>query len=348
MAVHSWVLVGEGTLLAGCGDILLGLGQRVAAVVTARADDRALGLGEGDPRPTAPTRDLASVLRGLDFDHLASIAHLSMIPAEALGLVRGLAVNFHDGPLPRYAGLNVTSWAILGRETTHGVTWHEMTARPDAGRLLEQRIFDVAPDETAFSLNAKCYAAGLESFTDLARRVAAGDTGGREQDLAGRSYFGRHDRPAAAAVIDWQAAADEIAALARALDFGPHPNPLALPKVLLGDGFVFVGRADVTDGPSGLPPGTVAAVLPNGLQVATRTADIRAGRVPRARRRRGHGRRGRATARPRPREDAAAPHRGDGRAADRALGRGGAIRGGLASDALEPRVPGPRSPGGYG
>ena len=154
-----------------------------------------------------------------------------------------------------------------------------MTARPDAGRLLEQRIFDVAPDETAFSLNAKCYAAGLESFADLARRVAAGDTGGREQDLVGRSYFGRHDRPAAAAVIDWQAAADEIAALVRALDFGPHPNPLALPKVLLGDGFVFVGRAEVTDGPSGLPPGTVAAVLPDGLQVATRTADILLGEL---------------------------------------------------------------------
>ncbi|HYN05182.1 MAG TPA: formyltransferase family protein, partial [Vicinamibacteria bacterium] len=160
MAVHSWVLVGEGTLLAGCGDILLGLGQRVAAVVTGEPAIERWASEKGIPTRTSDS-GLASVLRGLDFDHLASIAHLSMIPAETLGLVRGLAVNFHDGPLPRYAGLNVTSWAILGRETTHGVTWHEMTARPDAGRLLEQRVFDVAPDETAFSLNAKCYAAAL-------------------------------------------------------------------------------------------------------------------------------------------------------------------------------------------
>ena len=217
-----------------------------------------------------------------------------MIPAEALGLVRGLAVNFHDGPLPRYAGLNVTSWAILGRETTHGVTWHEMTARPDAGR-----------HPGAAHLRRRSRRDGLLAQREVLRgrarvlrgrwrsRVAAGDTGGREQDLAGRSYFGRHQRPRAAAVDRLAGRGRRVAALVRALDFGPHPNPLALPKVLLGEGFVFVGRAEVTERALGPPAGNAgrrprrrpAGRDPHGRRPA--------GRPPRARRRRGDGRRGR-------------------------------------------------------
>ena len=160
MAAGSWVLIGEGTLLAGCGDILLRQGQPIAAVVSGEASI-VQWAAERDIRVEPATTDLASVLSRLEFQHLASIAHLSIIPAEALRLVPGLAVNFHDGPLPELAGLNVTTWAILRGEKTHGITWHAMTERLDAGRVLEERRFEIAADETAFLLNAKCYAAGL-------------------------------------------------------------------------------------------------------------------------------------------------------------------------------------------
>ena len=61
------------------------------------------------------------------------------------------------------------------------VTWHALTERVPAEAQFEQQLFDVGADETAFLLNVKCYAAGLESFAALARRVATGDTTGREQ-----------------------------------------------------------------------------------------------------------------------------------------------------------------------
>jgi natural product biosynthesis luciferase-like monooxygenase protein len=270
---EKWVLIGNGTLLAGCGDVLRRYGQSIAAVVTSEAANERWA-GEHGIRVEPSGTDLTALLGGLEFDHLASIAHLSIIPSEALRLVPGLALNFHDGPLPELAGLHVTSWAILRGETTHGVTWHAMTERADAGRILEQRRFDVAPDETAFLLNAKCYAAGLESFDDLVGRVSAGDVSGREQDLTGRAYFGRWDRPAAAAAIDWQASAETISALVRALDFGSHPNPLGLAKLFLGDRFVAVGQAVVSDQKSGLAAGTVVAAEQDRLQVATPSGDI--------------------------------------------------------------------------
>jgi natural product biosynthesis luciferase-like monooxygenase protein len=273
LAHNTWVLIGNGSLLAGCGDVLLRHGQKIAAVVTSEAANERWASDNGI-RVEPSASDLTAFLSGLEFDHLASIAHLSIIPAEALRLVRGLAVNFHDGPLPELAGLNVTSWAILRGEKAHGVTWHAMTERADAGRILEQRRFDVAPDETAFLLNAKCYATGLESFADLARRVGAGDLSGREQDLTGRTYFGRWARPAAGAVIVWQSPAEAISALVRALDFGSHPNPLGLPKLFLGDRFVAVGQAAVSGRTSGLASGTIVAAAQDQLQVATETSDV--------------------------------------------------------------------------
>ena len=36
---------------------------------------------------------------------------------EVLRLPRRMAINFHDGPLPRYAGLNTPVWALLNGET---------------------------------------------------------------------------------------------------------------------------------------------------------------------------------------------------------------------------------------
>jgi natural product biosynthesis luciferase-like monooxygenase protein len=273
LASDRWVLVGNGSLLAGCGDVLLGQGQKIAAVVTAEPEIEQWATRHGI-RLESTAASLPALLRELDFDHLASIAHLSIIPADALRLVRGLALNFHDGPLPDLAGRNVTTWAILRGAKTHGVTWHAMTERADEGRILEERRFDVAPDETAFLLNAKCYAAGLESFGDVARRVAAGDLTGREQDLTARNYFGRWARPAASATINWQSTADEISGLVRALDFGAQPNPLTVPKLFLGDAFLAVGRTTISEQTSGLAAGTIVAAEQGQIQAATTSADV--------------------------------------------------------------------------
>jgi natural product biosynthesis luciferase-like monooxygenase protein len=273
LASDRWVLVGNGSLLAGCGDVLLGQGQKIAAVVSSEPEIEHWATRHGIRLEPSST-NLPALLREVEFDHLASIAHLSIIPAEALNLVRGLAINFHDGPLPELAGLNVTTWAILRGEKTHGVTWHVMTEGADEGRILEERRFDVADDETAFLLNAKCYAAGLESFGNAARRVGAGDFSGREQDLTGRNYFGRWARPAMSAVIDWQSTAEQISALVRALDFGAQANPLTLPKLFLGDAFLAVGSVAISDQTSGLAAGTVVGAEQGQLQVATKSADV--------------------------------------------------------------------------
>ena len=91
-----------------------------------------------------------------------------MIPGAVLARATKGAVNFHDGPLPAYAGLNAPVWAILAGETTHGITWHLMEEGADTGDILVTQEVNINEEETAFTFNAKCFAAGVESFAPLA------------------------------------------------------------------------------------------------------------------------------------------------------------------------------------
>ena len=168
------------------------------------------------------------------FDYLFSIANLRVIPPEILARASRGAINFHDSLLPAYAGLNATSWAIMAGETNHGITWHEMTAEIDGGRILRQHSFPLTPDDTAFTVNVKCYESAAESFDAVIKDLRFVPSPFTEQKGL-RRYFGRGHRPEAAATIDLGNPGDQIATLARALDFGTQQNPLGRAKLFLGD-----------------------------------------------------------------------------------------------------------------
>ena len=63
--------------------------------------------------------------------------------------------------------------------------------------------------------------------------------------LSERTYFAKHARPPAQACIDWTLPAETIAAFVRSLDFGPYPNPLEVPKVVVGGHVLLVPKLEV-------------------------------------------------------------------------------------------------------
>ncbi|MBM4063748.1 MAG: hypothetical protein FJ265_22010, partial [Planctomycetes bacterium] len=271
------VFVGSDTLLLQCVEIWRERGHRIAAVVT-DADKVRRFCAEQGLRCVDGLGDHAAALAGEPIDVLFAITWLRLLPAAALRLPRRFAINFHDGPLPRYAGLNATCWAILHGETEHAVTWHRIEARADTGDVLVQRSFPIAPDDTAFTLNARCFQAGQETFAELVQQLAAGTLAPRPQDLGRRSYFGRHARPAALAVLDFAAPAAAAARLVRAFDHGGYRNPIAVAKVRAGLGAFAPGAAEPVPG-SGAPPGTVTAVDGETVQIACADADVRLSRL---------------------------------------------------------------------
>ncbi len=271
--VLSALFVGSDTLLLQCVQAWRERGHRVAAVVTDAEKVRRFCADEGLPCHDAVGATWAELASARP-DYTFAITWLRLLPGAALALAQRATINFHDGPLPRYAGLNATCWAIAGGETTHAVTWHEVEAKADTGVILLQREFPIAADDTAFTLNARCFEFGQRTFGELADALAAGTATRRAQDLTARTWFGRHARPAALAVLDFGRAAADVARLVRAFDHGGYRNPVAIAKVRTGRGaFVPLG-VEVMPG-SGRPAGTITAVADETVQVACADGEVR-------------------------------------------------------------------------
>jgi len=266
-------VIGTESLLIQCAEVLLNEGFEVLGVVSAEPAIRSWAEGKGLRRLELDSR-LADVLRAQPADYLFSIANLSILPREALAHARKGTINFHDGPLPRYAGLHATSWALLERQAAHGVTWHLVEGGVDEGDILKQETFPIERGERALTLNAKCYEAGIRTFSELVREIRAGTVARRKQDLAQRTYYPLAKRPEAACSICWDRPAEEIEALVRALDFGNYANPLGAPKARLGGQWFCIGECEAAATSSGRLPGVIIAAGLDSMTVATAGQDV--------------------------------------------------------------------------
>ena len=273
MTVFSALLIGNESLTSQCGQVLLDRGHQIAAVVTRNAEVRKWALAKGLRVEAAG--DWAALV-GLSVDWLLSVANLSVIPSQVLALASKGAVNFHDGPLPRHAGLNAPVWAILGGEAQHGITWHLMQGGVDEGDVLEQRLFDIGPNDTALTLNTRCFEAGMESFPAVVGQLESG-LRCTAQDLSLRSIHLRNDRPAAMGRIDFAASAEAVVRLVRALDHGRYWNPVTTAKIATASRVLNVGSAELAEG-AGLP-GQVLSATPEGLVVACGSGAVRLNRL---------------------------------------------------------------------
>ena len=268
----SSLLIGNESLTAECGNSWLDRGHTISAVITREPKVAEWATGHGI-RVIAPGAGLAGRVAGLAVDWVLSVANLSLVPPEVLACARQGGVNFHDGPLPGYAGLNAPVWAMLAGETQHGITWHLMTAGIDEGEVLATRMFDLAPDDTAFTVNARCFAAAVESFPEVMAALEAGGHPRQPQAPGQRRVFYRADRPAAAARLDFNQPAEAVIRMLRALDHGGYRNPLAVPKIEVSGRVLAVGSGEVETG-SG-QPGDVLEATEAGLVVACASGAVR-------------------------------------------------------------------------
>ncbi len=274
MNPFSAVLIGNESLLIGCADQMLARGHEIRAVVSDQADIQAWAKDKGISVLAHP----ADVPDG--FDWLLSIANLRMIPNVVLERAKKGAVNFHDGPLPAYAGLNTPNWALINGETQHGITWHVIEGGVDEGDILAQRLFDVSDDETAFSLNSKCYAAAMDSFPEVLEQLEKNALNRQPQDLGQRQYFAKSARPWGNGLLDFTKPATDLARLIRALDFGEYWNPLCAPKLLISDQLLLAKTASIVDGDGAA--GTILDVSNDTLTVACGNGAIKLSGILRA------------------------------------------------------------------
>jgi len=214
-----------------CLRVLLDAGVAVPLVVTHRdAPDERIWFGS--VAQLAQSRGIETLLsedmdrlreriRAISPEFIFSFYYRRMLPPEVLALARKGAFNMHGSLLPKYRGRAPVNWAILMGESETGATLHEMVAKPDAGRIVDQERVPIGPDETAAEVLAKVGDAAETVLERSLPHLLAGTASLKKQDLSKGSYFGAR-RPEDGR-IDWSKSALEIHNLVRAVA-PPYPG----------------------------------------------------------------------------------------------------------------------------
>lgn len=86
--------------------------------------------------------------------------------------VFSLALNLHNGPLPKYRGVNPVNWALKNKETFHGVTIHRIDLGVDSGDIFGQVLFDIDSEiEEVIDVYKRCLKYGYTLFTDVISKI---------------------------------------------------------------------------------------------------------------------------------------------------------------------------------
>ncbi|MFZ4546535.1 MAG: amino acid adenylation domain-containing protein, partial [Bacteroidales bacterium] len=228
------LLIGEGSLAVFCAELLFQQGFSIRKIIS--NDDQLRKFAQKHKMQSE-----TEISNKIDFeqvDYLFSINNGYILTPEILEKVTKRAINYHDSPLPKYAGMYATNQAILKGETNHGVSWHAITSQIDSGDILASAKVDVFETDTAYTLNMRCYEAAMNSFGLLLGDIGKGNVQPKIQDIKQRSFFALSNRPTGFGIIDWQNSVNDIGRLLRACDFGMHSdNAFLLPSVWVDNKF---------------------------------------------------------------------------------------------------------------
>ncbi|MFT4060338.1 MAG: amino acid adenylation domain-containing protein [Legionella sp.] len=271
MQNFSCYLIGDDHLLIQCAEILLKKECHILGIISALDAAQKMAEAHGIKHYTCLNEANESLL-ATDFDYLFSIINSAIIPKTLLERARHLAINFHNAPLPRYAGVHALSWAIINNESEHGITWHVMNERIDGGDILKQVLFAIDEQETALSLSLKCYAHALPLFNTLIDELKNAPITLIPQNISQSSYYSFKQKPPGNGWLSWEQPACDIMRVVHALDLGHyHHNRLATPKIQIGNTMYLVARMHLLNRISEGDPGTVAALHPHAWHICTKT-----------------------------------------------------------------------------
>ncbi len=167
------------------------------------------------------TPEFIAHLAALKPDFIFSFYYRMMLSPELLALAPRGAFNMHGSLLPKYRGRVPVNWAIIKGETETGATLHEMVAKPDAGRIVDQQVVGIDGDDDAFAVFNKVTDAAAQVLDRALPGLVAGTATLHVQDLSKGSYFG--GRKPADGVINWHDSAQNIHNLVRAVA-PPYPG----------------------------------------------------------------------------------------------------------------------------
>jgi len=235
-----------------------GRGQQAAAsAVKALALEHHLTiLQPASLRPAAAVDALAALWP----DVIVVVAYGNLLPSAVLALPPYGCVNLHASLLPKYRGAAPVNWALIHGETVTGYTIMQMDEHLDTGPMLWREEYAITPEDDALSVGARLAEAGAKGMLAVLAALERGTLTAQHQPDAGASYAPKLTRELGR--LHWPQPAVTLHNLVRGL----VPWPGATTGWRGTE--VKLWRARVHAVPPAAPPGTITAVLPEGLCVA--------------------------------------------------------------------------------
>jgi methionyl-tRNA formyltransferase len=202
----------------------------------------------------------------LSADWLINAYGTVIVPPAVLRLFPGRALNAHPGPLPEYGGLHMHQWALRRGETRFGATIHLMEKAVDAGPIVRQAWFDIAPTDTGLTLFNRTQHVAIELLQDVLGDIMAGRAlRPAPQDLTRLRVY-RHAE-ALDGRIDWRWQTGQIVDFVRAGNYRPFRSPTYTAYLEAAGQRIEILRARAGT-PASAPCGTVVELGDDGPRVA--------------------------------------------------------------------------------
>jgi amino acid adenylation domain-containing protein/thioester reductase-like protein len=261
-------LIGENHLLVQCTEILTEIGFNILGVISKFSEVGCFSLEKNIPFFNSIKEAEKSILES-EVDYFFSVVNYEIIPKKIISHVNKFCINYHDAPLPKYAGTNATCWAILNNENKHGITWHVVNEIIDGGDILKQILFPIDKDETALSLNLKCHQYAIRAFKELATELKQGSFTQTPQDLTHRTYYNRKKKPLGNGWVRWESWGEEIERYYRACYLGHYTNYFCTLKFIIGSNAYIITKLSLDSEASIEKPGTIIECLSTKWKIST-------------------------------------------------------------------------------
>jgi len=198
--------------------------------VLAAPEVKRIALAAGVPvfQPESFRHNLSALdeLRTLSPDLAVVMAYGQILPRAVIETPTIACLNLHASLLPRHRGASPAQAAIRDGDAESGVSLMHVVPKLDAGPVILQEAFPLAPDETGGSLHERLAEAAPRALARGIALLREGSAPGEPQDETLATHSGKLGREHGR--LDWSQPAEALERLVRAYDPWPGTHAEAL------------------------------------------------------------------------------------------------------------------------
>jgi methionyl-tRNA formyltransferase len=194
-------------------------------------------------------------------DLMIVVAYGLLLPQSVLDTPKLGCINVHASLLPRWRGAAPIQRAILAGDEETGIGIMQMEAGLDTGPVLLEARCPILHDDTTASLHDRLAGLGAKTLVESLKDIASLIANAQPQDDSAMSYAKKITK--SEALIKWTSLAEEIDRQIRAF------NPWPVAQTQWQNQIMRIWSARQIESNTSADPGTVIAVSPEGIDVAT-------------------------------------------------------------------------------